>query len=439
MTSGRVQRSIGDRKVGLDELAVSELRSEFPALQQTVDDRPVFFFDGPGGSQVHGSVIRAMESYLTKANSNAHGSFLYSRRTDEATYEARIALADFLSASREEEIIFGPNMTTLTFRISQSIGEILSPKDEIVVTRLDHDANVAPWVALQKKGMIVRHVDFSPRDCTLDMASLEKAITARTKVVAVGYASNAVGTVNDVRAIAEMAHDMGAWVYVDAVHYAPHGSIDVAEIDCDFLACSAYKFFGPHLGVLYGRYDLLELLPARKVVPAGKTPPHKFETGTNNFEGIVGAAAAVDYLASVGDRFGGADATEFANFDGRRKLLNAGMAAVRAYEKKLCDKLLEGLGEIPGLRVFGIADRDALDNRVPTVSLTVDDMSPGEVARRLDEQNIYVWDGHFYAVAAIERLGLTNRGGLVRVGLCHYNTLEEVEILLEALSAIRRA
>lgn len=422
----------------LDESAVSTLRSEFPALQQTVDDKPIVFFDGPGGSQIHGSVIQAMERYLVNANSNAHGSFHHSRRTDEATHEARIALADFLNASRAEEIIFGPNMTTLTFRISQAIGDTLSPGDEIVVTRLDHDANIAPWVALQNRGLVVRHVDFSPGDCTLDMGSLEKSINARTKIVAVGYASNSVGTINNIKAIVATAHEVGAQVYVDAVHYAPHGPIDVAEIGCDFLACSAYKFFGPHLGVLYGRYDVLDALPARKVVPAGNAPPHKFETGTNNFEGIVGAAAAVDYLASVGDRFAGEHAIEFSGLEARRKSLKMGMAAISAYEKKLCERLLKGLADIPSVHVFGIVEHDALDHRVPTVSFTVDHLSPQKIARALDEQNIFVWDGHFYAVETIERLGLESRGGLVRVGLCHYNTLEEVEILLEALSMICR-
>ncbi len=421
----------------LDESAVSSLRSEFPALQQTEDDKQIIFFDGPGGTQVHVSVIQAMQRYLVEANSNAHGSFLFSHRTDEATHEARIALADFVNASRAEEIIFGPNMTTLTFRISQAIGNTLSPGDEVVVTRLDHDANIAPWVALRNRGVVVRHVDFDLRDCTLDMGSLERSINERTKVVAVGYASNALGTVNNVPTIVAMAHDVGALVFVDAVHYAPHGPIDVAKLGCDFLACSAYKFFGPHLGVLYGRYDLLDGLPARKVVPAGNAPPHKFETGTNNFEGIVGAAAAVDYLASVGDRFGSEHAIEFSGLGGRRKNLKMGMAAIRAREKGLCGELLEGLLEIPGVRVFGIVDREALDDRVPTVSFTVDNLSSRRVARALNEQNIFVWDGHFYAVEAIERLGLGSRGGLVRVGLCHYNTLEEVRILLQALSPIR--
>ena len=324
----------------LDQSAVSTLRAEFPALQQTAGGRPIIFFDGPGGTQVHGSVIEAMRRYYTEANSNAHGAFLYSRRTDETTVAARHALADFLNAPRPDEIVFGPNMTTLTFNLSRAIGRTLVPGDEIVVTQLDHDANVAPWLALEERGVVVRRADFDPTDCTLDMASLEAAITARTKLVAVGYASNAVGTLNDVRRVAELAHAAGAWVYVDAVHYAPHGPIDVQAIGCDFLVCSAYKFFGPHLGVLYGRYELLEALPAYKVRPAGDRPPDKFETGTANFEALAGVTAAVGYLASVGRCFGGEFMQAFSGFVGRRQDLKVGLTAIRAYESGLCQRLI---------------------------------------------------------------------------------------------------
>lgn len=424
--------------MALDETAVSCLREEFPALQQTVDGRPIIFFDSPGGSQVHGSVIEAMQRYLVTMNSNAHGAFSFSARTDEATHDARKALADFLNAPRPEEIVFGPNMTTLTFRISQAIGQTLKPGDEVLVTKLDHDANVSPWLALQNAGVTVRFVDFNPVDCTLDMVGLEQSLNPRTKVVAVGYASNAVGTINDVKTITNMAHQVGAWVFVDAVHYAPHGPIDVAELGADFLACSAYKFFGPHLGVLYGRYELLELLPALKVVPAGDAPPDKFETGTNNFEGISGATAAVGYLASVGDRYGAEHEPQFAHLTGRRQSLKAGMATIRSYERQLCGKLLEGLSEIPGIRVYGMCDQGKREQRVPTVSFTMQGLSPHDIAMRLDQRNIFVWDGHFYAVAALERLGLLHKGGLVRVGLCHYNAQREVEVLLEALSEITR-
>ncbi len=427
--------------MSLDKTAVSSLRTEFPALQQTVGGRPLIFFDGPGGTQVHGSVVEAMSRYLTEANSNAHGAFLYSRRTDETTAAAHRALADFLNAPRPDGIVFGPNMTTITFNLSRAIGQTLAPGDEIVVTRLDHDANIAPWLALQERGVIVRYADFDPTDCTLDLAGLEAAITARTKLVAVGYASNAVGTINDVQRVAELAHAAGAWIYVDSVHYAPHGPIDVQAVDCDFLVCSTYKFFGPHLGALYGRYELLEALPAYKVRPAGDAPPDKFETGTPNFEALAGAAAAVDYLASVGRRFGGEFAEfaeEFAGFEGRRRDLKAGLVTIRAYERELCQRLVEGLQEIPGLRIYGITDPACFDQRVPTVSFTLDGLTPNQVARRLDAANIFVWDGNFYALAVTERLGLEDRGGLVRVGLAHYNTAEEVDTLLNVLADMPR-
>jgi len=424
--------------MSLDNTVVSSLRAEFPALQQTVGGRPIVFFDGPGGTQVHGSVIEAMAHYLTEANSNTGAAYLYSRRTDETTAEARHALADFLNADRPDEIVFGPNMTTLTFNLSRAIGRTLAPGDEIVVTRLDHDGNIAPWLALQERGVVIRFADFDPADCTLDFASLETAITMRTKLVAVGYASNAVGTINDVQRIAELAHGVGAWIYVDSVHYTPHGPIDVQAIGCDFLVCSTYKFFGPHLGALYGRYELLETLPAYRVRPAEDVPPDKFETGTQSFEAQAGATAAVDYLASVGRRFGGEFAEEFPGFEGRRRDLKAGLTAISAYGQELCQQLVTGLQEIPGLRIYGITDPARFDERVPTVSFTLEGLTPNEVARRLDTANIFVWDGNFYALAVTERLGLEDSGGLVRVGLAHYNTAEEVDRLIGVLADMPR-
>jgi cysteine desulfurase family protein (TIGR01976 family) len=421
----------------LDKVAVATLREGFPALQQMANGRPIIFFDGPGGTQVHGSVIEAMAHYLTEANSNAGATYLYGRRTDETVAEARCALADFVNAPRPDEIVFGPNMTTLTFNLSRAIGKTLEPGDEIIVTRLDHDANIAPWVALEEQGAVVRYADFDPADCTLDMSGLAALLTARTKLVAVGYASNAVGTINDVHRIAELAHEAGAWVYVDAVHYAPHGPIDVQAIDCDFLVCSTYKFFGPHLGALYGRYELLDALPAYKVRPADDDPPNKFETGTQSFEALAGATAAVNYLASVGRCFGG-EFAEFPSFKGRRRDLKAGLAAIRAYEWGQCRRLITGLQDISGLRICGITDPDRFDQRVPTVSFTLEGVTPNEVARRLDEANIFVWDGNFYALAVTERLGLEEYGGLVRVGLVHYNTAEEVDTLLGVLSDMPR-
>ena len=422
----------------LNKTAISTLRAEFPALQQTANGRPIIFFDGPGGTQVHGSVIEAMRGYYTEANSNAHGAFLFSRRTDETATEARQAMADFVNAPRADEIVFGANMTTITFNISRSIGSILAPGDEIVVSRMGHDGNVAPWVALEEQGIVVRHADMNTDDCTLDMDSLEATINERTKLVATGYASNATGTINDVRRIADMAHAVGAWHYVDAVHYAPHGPIDVQAIDCDFLVCSSYKFFGPHFGALYGRYELLDSLPAYKVRPIADVPPEKFETGTMNYEAMAGTTAAVNYFASVGQRFGGEFAHEFPDFEGRQRDLKAGMAAIRAYEREECKRLVAGLQEIAGLRIYGITDPAQFDRRAPTVSFTLQGLTPREIARRLDEANIFVWNGSFGAPAVTERLGLEEHGGLLRVGLAHYNTAEEVDALLGILADMPR-
>jgi cysteine desulfurase family protein (TIGR01976 family) len=329
-------------------------------------------------------------------------------------------------------------MTTLTYNLSRAIGRTLSPGDQIVVTRLDHDANISPWLALDERGVDVRFADFDPSDCTLDFASLEAAVTERTKLVAVGYASNAVGTINDVQRIAELAHSVGAWIYVDAVQYVPHGPIDVQAIDCDFLVCSLYKFFGPHLGALYGRYELLATLPAYRVRPCVDGPPIKFETGTQCFEMQAGATAAVDYLASVGRRLGGEFAQEFPSFEGRRRDLKAGLTAIRTYERELSEQLVGGLQEIPGLRIYGITDPARFAQRVPTVSFTLEGLTPNEIARRLDEANMFVWDGNFYALAVTRRLGLEDSGGLVRVSLAHYNTADEVDQLIGVLADMPR-
>ncbi|TFG69199.1 MAG: cysteine desulfurase-like protein, partial [Anaerolineales bacterium] len=337
-----------------------------------------------------------------------------------------------------DEIVFGANMTSLTFHISRAIGKTLMPGDEIVLSRLDHDANIAPWLALQELGVVIRFVDFKPFDCTLDMAAMEAAISSKTKVVAVGYASNATGTINDVNRIAELAHAAGAWLYVDAVHFAPHGSIDVQATDCDFLVCSTYKFFGPHLGALYGRYALLDALPAYKVRPADNKPPGKFQTGTANFEAMAGATAAINYLASVGQRFGGQYTTRFMEFAGRRRDLKVAMTAIRAYEPDLCRRLIAGLQEISDLTIYGITDPSSYDRRVPTVSFTIEGITPQIIAQRLGEANIFAWNGNFYALSVTEQLGLEEKGGMLRVGLNHYNTAAEVDYLVGVLSDLPR-
>ncbi len=418
---------------------LSVMRDQFPALQQPDEQgRPFVYFDGPGGTQVPRSVIDAMADYLTRANANTHGAFATSQRNDQIIVEARQAVADFLNAPTPDEVAFGPNMTTLTFAVSRAVARDLKAGDEIVVTRLDHDANIAPWLALEERGVVVRHADFDPADCTLDMDGLAALIGERTKLVAVGYASNAVGTINDVRRIGELAHAAGAWVYVDAVHYAPHGPIDVQAIDCDFLVCSAYKFFGPHMGVLYGRYDLLDRLRAYKVRPAGDQPPDKFETGTKNHEGLAGTAAAVAYLADLGAELGATFSGDFPGFAGRRLQLKAAMAAVRTYERPLVGKLIEGLQAIPGVTLYGITDPSRFDRRAPTVAFTLQGYTPRQVAERLGQAGIFVWDGNYYALAVTERLGVEESGGMVRVGIAHYNTAAEVDRLLGVVSDLAR-
>ncbi|HEX7594175.1 MAG TPA: cysteine desulfurase-like protein [Anaerolineae bacterium] len=411
---------------------VDEIRSHFPSLKSGA-----IFFDNPGGTQVPQQVIDAVGDYYKTSNANTHGAFATSQRTDAVVDEARAALADFLNARSPNEIVFGPNMTTLTFNISRALGRLIDEGDEIIVTRLDHDADIAPWLALEERGAIIRWVDIHPDDCTLDLADFEKHLSTKTKIVAVGGASNAVGSMNDLKTIIPLAHMAGAIVFIDAVHFAPHEPIDVQDLDCDLLACSVYKFYGPHLGVLYGKYDLLNRLAAYKVRPAENVPPHKFETGTQNHEGIAGARAAVDYLAAVGEKYGAPYAAEFKQFSGRRLHLKTALAAIKAYERGLFTHLLRELCEIEGVQVFGITDHARFGYRTPTVAFTLEGHTPREIAERLGRESIYVWDGNYYALALMERLGLEEHGGAVRVGLAHYNTAAEVERFLEVTKKIK--
>jgi len=419
---------------GLD---VDALRAQFPALALEHDGRPVAYLDGPGGTQVPQRVIDAVAGYYRESNANNGGAFATSRRSDERIAGARQAVADFLNAGSPAEIKFGPNMTTLTFSLSRAIGPTLRLGDEVVVTALDHDANVTPWRLLAERGAGLRTVEIRREDCTLDLDDLESKLGSRTRVVAVGLASNAVGSINDVAWIARRAHEVGALVFVDAVHYAPHGPIDVQALDCDFLACSAYKFFGPHLGILYGREELLGTLPTAKVRPAHD----RWETGTQNHEGIVGTGAALDYLTDLGERYGDAESYNggTAGLEGRRLALKSAMAAIRTYEQALLRRLMRGLAAIPGLRVFGITDETDFDRRVPTVSFTLEGRTARDVAAELGRQGIFVWDGNMYAVELTERLGLEPHGGFVRIGLVHYNTADEVDRLLDELASIAAA
>ncbi|RME43937.1 MAG: cysteine desulfurase-like protein [Chloroflexi bacterium] len=422
----------------MPDLDIDAIRARFPALTQTTDGHPVVFLDNPGGTQVVESVIEAIADYLRHDNANLGGAFPTSQRTVALVEEARAAMADFLNAASPAEIVFGPNMTTLTFSISRALAREIGPGDEIVVTRLDHDANITPWVFVaEERGATVRWADFDPADCTLHMAGLRELINERTRIVAIGYASNATGTINDVATITRWAHEAGALVYVDAVQYAPHGPIDVQALGCDFLACSAYKFFGPHVGILYGRLDLLDQLRAYKVRPASNKPPGKFETGTQNYEGIAGTLAAVNYLAEVGRQYGGVYASGFPGFSGRRLHLKTGLTAIQAYEQHLSAAILQELVTLPGVRIHGITEPERLRQRVPTVSFTWEGRHPREIATALGERGIFVWDGNYYAVAVTERLGVEQQGGMVRVGAVHYNTTDEIARLGEALRAIQ--
>ena len=413
----------------------SLIRQQFPSL-----DRPAIFFDNPGGTQIASQSAARIQTYLLETNANHDGAFATSRQSDTILDEAHVAMADFLNAARPQEIIFGNNMTTLTLHLSRSLARSLNPGDGILVTRLDHDANISPWLLVaEDRGCQVTWIDFDVEDCTLKLDEFEQALERRPKIVAFGYASNAVGTINPVRKITEMAHAAGALVYVDAVQYAPHGPIDVQSLGVDFLVCSSYKFFGPHAGILYGRYDLLDELKAYKVRPAPDSLPGKFETGTQNHEGIAGVLGALEYFEWLGKTFGGEqeEGLHARGYVGRRLELKKAMTALRAYEFELSRLLLSELGQVPGLRLYGQADPRKLDQRVPTFSFTLEGRHPRLVAEALAAQGIYVWDGNYYALAVTERLGLEAGGGMVRVGAVHYNTLDEVARLGEVLKKLK--
>jgi len=405
-------------------LPLAWIRSQFPALALEVNGLQAAFFDGPGGTQVTQRVIDAIADYLTHSNANTHGSFLTSRRSDEVIDAAHQAMADLLGCSARE-VIFGANMTSLTFAMSRAIGRELGPGDEIVLTALDHDANFSPWKALEERGVTVHVAEFRRADCTLELNGLLSLINPKTKLVAVGYASNAVGTINPVKQVIDAAHAVGAWAFVDAVHYAPHGPIDVKALDCDFLACSAYKFFGPHQGLLYGKSELLKKLRPYKVRPADNAIPGCWETGTQNHEAMAGVTAAVDYLAELGERCGTSGS--------RREKLVGAMTAVQSAERALGERLIRGLLDIPGLEFYGIREPERFGERTPTVSIRLPGETAKQTAARVAEDGLFVWDGNYYALNWSERMGL-EPDGAVRIGLAHYNTAEEVDRLLASLA-----
>jgi len=427
-------------------LDLNWIRAQFPALAQTVDGQPVVFFDGPGGTQVPQRVIDAIGDYLIRANANTHGAFVTSQRTDETIEAAHSAMADLLGCD-PDEVVFGPNMTTLTLAMSRAIGRELGPGDEIVVTRLDHDANFSPWKALEERGAAINVVDIDIEDCTLDMDDLRRQITPRTKIVAVGYASNAVGTINDVAEVTRLAHRVGAISFIDAVHYAPHGPIDVRALDCDFLACSPYKFFAPHAGTLYGKREHLQRLRPYKVRPATEELPGRWMTGTQSHEAMAGVTAAIEYLAELGLRMeDGGWKIEDSNAPSsifhprastsRRAALLAAMTAIKAYERGLAEQLIAGLLAIPGLTFYGIADPERFGSRTPTVAVRIEGLTPRELATYLGERGIFTWDGNYYALNLTERLGMEQDGGMLRIGLAHYNTAAEVDRVLAALGEL---
>ena len=427
----------------MQALDLSSYRRYFPSLAQVVNGKQAVYFDNPGGTQVAQQVIDAMVSYFREANANTHGAFLTSKRTDLVIASARSAMADFLHAASPDEIVFGPNMTTLTFAFSRAFGKTLQPGDEIVVTVLDHDANVAPWLALQERGVVIRTVDVHPENVTLDMEDMRAKITGRTRLIAIGYASNAVGTINDVATIIRWAREVGALTWIDAVQFAPHGPIDVQMLGVDFLVCSSYKFFGPHLGILYGKTEHLEKFPAYKVRPASDKAPDRWETGTQNHEGLAGLVGVMDYLALLGreysTRYSNAlDAdSRTASYTGRQRELKIAMQAIMDYERGLSAQLLTGLREIKGIQVYGITDQQQLAWRVPTIACNIEGHSPRELAEQLASSGVFAWDGNYYALGIMERLGLEEKGGALRLGMAHYNTLNEIDRVLECLEQVK--
>ena len=439
-------------------LDLTWLRSQFPALAQTVNGHPAVFLDGPGGTQVPRRVIDAISDYLARHNANSGGAFATSRATDQIIAEARSAMGDFLNCAADE-IVFGANMTALTYAMSRSIGRELVPGDEIVLTLLDHDANFSPWKVLEEKGVTIRAAKFNPADCTLDMQDLARQITSRTRLVAVGYASNAVGTINDVKEVIRLARQAGALSYIDAVHYAPHGLIDVRDLDCDFLVCSTYKFFGPHMGILYGKREYLARLHPYKVRPNTENVPQRWEWGTLNHECIAGIKACIDYWEELGRYVCSAGTLAREASDGhrrpsyhdvsvetgpapspsRREAIIAAHAAARFHERALTEKLIPGLLAIPGLKLYGIADPHRFDHRCATTVVRMDGHSPLELSTKLGERGFFTWDGNYYALNLTEQLGVEQSGGFLRIGLVHYNTMEEVDRLLAALREIAGA
>ena len=413
------------------------IRARFPALSIRDNRVPRIYFDNPAGTQVPQSVVDAMTSCLIESNANVHGSFVTSARADDIVTGVHVAMADLLNAPSPDEIVFGQNMTTLTIYLSRSIGRLLQAGDEIVLSRMDHDANVGPWLLLARDlGLEVRWLPFDKVTYEFDPGALDNVLTDRTKLVCIGGASNLTGTIHDVKAIAARAREAGAMTFIDAVQYVPHVSTDVQEIGADFLVCSAYKFFGPHQGILWGRRDILERLEPYKVRTAPDSIPDCFETGTQSHEGMAGTIAAVDYFSMIGETMATGYHDRYPAFEGRRKFVHAAMDCLFDAEATLAGQLVDGLRGLPGVRIHGITDPAAMKRRVPTVSFSVDGVDPEVIGAELGARNIFVWTGNFYAVEATKFLGIEDKGGAVRVGPVHYNSSAEIDVFLNALSDI---
>jgi cysteine desulfurase family protein (TIGR01976 family) len=410
----------------MDASDLAAIRSRFPALAREIDARPAVFVDAPGGSQIPEPVIEAMAGYLRRSNANAHGAFVTSQETDDVIADAHRAAADLLNADADE-VVFGPNATTLLFAISRSVARTLGPRDEVVVTRLDHDANVRPWMlAAEDAGATVRWVDIREDDATVDLASFEAALSERTKVVAFTLASNAVGTITPAAELTRLVHERTpAIVACDGVHLAQHRRIDVRAIGADVVVCSPYKIFGPHLGILFGRREVLSSLRPYKVRPAEDALPFAFETGTQNHEGFAGWIAAVEYLADLGTSGGR-----------RASVADAFERAIVPHEAALSERFLDGIRGIAPVRLYGIADPGRVVERTPTFAIRLGEQPPSETAKTLAERGIFAWDGNYYALEIMERLGLQDSGGAVRIGFCHYNTSDEVDRVLEELATL---
>ncbi len=416
---------------------LDEIRDQFPSLAATDEGHPRIHFDNPAGTQVTTRVVDRMSNCLLHGNANIGGQFKTSQLAGAIVDDARSAMADFVNAPSSDEIIFGQNMTTITLHLSRSIGRHLNAGDEIILSQMDHDANIEPWVLLARDlDLKIRWLPFDIETYEFDLGKLEELIGSKTRLICVGGASNLTGTINDVESICSMARDAGVWSFIDAVQSAPHVTTDVQHIGCDFLVCSAYKFFGPHQGILWGRRAVLEQLDPYKVRPAPAELPWCFETGTQSHEGLAGTGAAVDYFAWVGETLAGEAIAAADGESARRRHVRAGLDFLFVHEMVLAAKLVDGLQSIAGIKVQGITADEAMHRRVPTVAFTHDRVAPATIDKALAERNIFVWSGDFYAIEVIKALGLQDSGGVVRVGPVHYNSVDEIDSLLNALEDI---